>query len=298
VKTVTYGYPNSNVRSRTVYLTTDGARTFQEVIPQISRQVSTGADLVQTAEGILRYREVDEGPIDPTRTLDRSLDGGHTWLPQSLPPDLPQPSYYTGSALVRVPFAPAGVLLHLGNYLAYSSDSGQTWQRFGDLMGLGTPPFYISPYYPPTLLQVGVAGALYTLPLPLTGAHLMQPTLPTHAPDSRFFSETGHTLTRPFRAYWERHGGLAQFGYPITDAFEQVSSAAGRAYTTQYFERARLEYHPEIAPPNDVVLSALGTAAYRQRYGAAGARAHGRRPVPHLLGAARGAGPAGLPGKR
>ncbi len=61
-----------------------------------------------------------------------------------------------------------------------------------------------------------------------------------------------------FRDYWEQHGGLAQFGYPLTEEFMEVSSTDGRPYTTQYFERARFEYHPENPPPYDVLLGLLG----------------------------------------
>ena len=59
-------------------------------------------------------------------------------------------------------------------------------------------------------------------------------------------------------SYWEQHGGLAQFGYPLTEEFIEVSPTDGRSYTTQYFERARFEYHPENAPPYDVLLGLLG----------------------------------------
>jgi hypothetical protein len=32
----------------------------------------------------------------------------------------------------------------------------------------------------------------------------------------------------------------------------------GNVYTVQYFERARFEYHPENAPPYDVLLGQFG----------------------------------------
>ena len=73
--------------------------------------------------------------------------------------------------------------------------------------------------------------------------------------DSKFFPETGKTVTQPFLNYWNNHGGLAQQGYPITDSYDEKNDDDGKIYRTQYFERARFEYHPENAgTPNDVLL--------------------------------------------
>src|SRR3954451_7023843 len=59
-----------------------------------------------------------------------------------------------------------------------------------------------------------------------------------------------------FRQYWEQNGGLAVFGYPIS--FAQMQPASRGSMLTQYFERNRLELHPETAPPYDVLLGRLG----------------------------------------
>ena len=53
----------------------------------------------------------------------------------------------------------------------------------------------------------------------------------------RYFSQTGHYLRGAFRAFWERSGGVAIFGYPITEEYYRRSD--GRI--VQYFERARFE---------------------------------------------------------
>jgi hypothetical protein len=60
-----------------------------------------------------------------------------------------------------------------------------------------------------------------------------------------------------FLRYWETHNGLFLFGYPITEEFAGPSSD-GKTYKMQYFQRARMEYHPENSPPNDVQLGLLG----------------------------------------
>src|SRR5207248_4545485 len=58
---------------------------------------------------------------------------------------------------------------------------------------------------------------------------------------------------------WLANGGLAQFGYPISE--EQTDYFIGGPsdrYQVQYFERARFELHPENAPPYDVLLGQFG----------------------------------------
>jgi LPXTG-site transpeptidase (sortase) family protein len=56
----------------------------------------------------------------------------------------------------------------------------------------------------------------------------------------RFFAETGHTLAYSFGRFWDRYGGLAVFGYPITEVFIEDRRQV------QYFERARLEWHGDL----------------------------------------------------
>jgi hypothetical protein len=82
----------------------------------------------------------------------------------------------------------------------------------------------------------------------------------------QMFTETGKTVCGAFLAYWSDHGGLAQQGYPVSSSFSELSEVNGRAYTVQYFERAVFEHHPENRPPYDVLLSLLGSIAYRQKY--------------------------------
>lgn len=71
------------------------------------------------------------------------------------------------------------------------------------------------------------------------------------------FSETGLCITGRFLNYWNAHGGLALNGLPLTP--ERIETLEdGKSYRVQYFERVRLEYHPEYAAPNDVQLGQLG----------------------------------------
>jgi thermitase len=88
--------------------------------------------------------------------------------------------------------------------------------------------------------------------------------IPPFAGDANraYFPETGHSLGGEFKRYWERHGGLAIFGFPTSEEFVEVGSN-GQPYTVQYFERHRLEFHPEAAPPYNVQLSRIGDDVLR-----------------------------------
>jgi hypothetical protein len=76
-------------------------------------------------------------------------------------------------------------------------------------------------------------------------------------PGCRYFAVTGHSLCGEFLRYWERNGGLERFGYPITQPFQE--NMAEFQGTVQYFERRRMELHPELAgTPYEVLLGLLG----------------------------------------
>src|SRR5919199_895 len=75
-----------------------------------------------------------------------------------------------------------------------------------------------------------------------------------------YFPQTGHALGYHFKVYWEQHGGLTSFGFPISEEFEEH----GRA--TQYFERAVLQHFPEQAgTPYEVLPAQLGRLLLRGR---------------------------------
>ena len=86
--------------------------------------------------------------------------------------------------------------------------------------------------------------------------HPADPSVSPQA-DARYFELTGHNISGGFRSYWEAHGGVTQFGYPLTEVITETL-ADGQPYRVQYFERARFEYHPENAAPYDVLLGQFG----------------------------------------
>ncbi len=78
------------------------------------------------------------------------------------------------------------------------------------------------------------------------------------------FAETGRCIRGRFLDYWTINGGLARNGYPLSE--ERVETLEdGNVYTVQYFERVRLEYHPENQPPYDVLLGQFGRRVLSQR---------------------------------
>lgn len=90
----------------------------------------------------------------------------------------------------------------------------------------------------------------------------VQPFTGTHS--NTFMPETGHSLATPFLEYWSNHGGLDVFGYPISEAGTQNGLYA------QWFERARMEYHPESKVTEWAVqLTQLGSIAYGKASGSA-----------------------------
>lgn len=70
--------------------------------------------------------------------------------------------------------------------------------------------------------------------------------------DWHYFRESGHYVAGGFRAFFEARGGLDVFGFPITEEQDR----GGR--TVQYFQRARMEWWPELPPAQRVQLGLLG----------------------------------------
>lgn len=85
---------------------------------------------------------------------------------------------------------------------------------------------------------------------------------------------TSHKVCGKFLTYWQLHGldfgdpsvsyreSLALFGYPISEQFTDPQTG----FTVQYFERARLEYHPQYAgTTNEIELGLLGKQTLQSR---------------------------------
>lgn len=109
-------------------------------------------------------------------------------------------------------------------------------------------------------VQLGLLGIEATAGRKQAGEPPFQPIQPMPNKDSLvYFKETGHSVKDGFKARWEALGGVARFGYPISQEFPEVSPLDGQIYLVQYFERIRFEFHPEKAnSPEAYQLGLLG----------------------------------------
>jgi hypothetical protein len=106
--------------------------------------------------------------------------------------------------------------------------------------------------------------AAYRVQLGLLGEQLgkRQPRIPIsqvpapNDPNCEHAQATGHNICHAFRDYYHRNGGLDRFGYPIS-GYDIVDG-----YTVQYFQRARMEWHPERPSGQQVQLGPLGHIYY------------------------------------
>lgn len=57
----------------------------------------------------------------------------------------------------------------------------------------------------------------------------------------RFFPAVGHGLTGTFATYWDANGGVAVFGYPVSEPLSEPVGENKAPITVQYFERGRME---------------------------------------------------------
>jgi hypothetical protein len=84
----------------------------------------------------------------------------------------------------------------------------------------------------------------------------------TSAAEQCFPGKTAFCIQGRFLDYWNAHGGLAINGYPLTGE-RQEKLEDGNTYTVQWFERVRMEYHPEHAgTPSEVLLGQFGRAIH------------------------------------
>lgn len=191
-------------------------------------------------------------------------------------PALPLPA--TGREGAPVLFPETGYSLD-GEFLAY-------WRDTGGLPVFGFPidsarqvDGQVVQYLERARFELHAANAVpYRVLLSRLGVEALQQQgrpwqqLPTASPSAaHYFQETSHAISSgPFWSYWSSHGlefdghagtsaaeSLALFGYPISEAAME-HNASGDVVLTQWFERARFEYHPNNPAAYRVLLGRLG----------------------------------------
>jgi hypothetical protein len=148
----------------------------------------------------------------------------------------------------------------------------------------------------PYIVQLGLLGVQEAVERGLIDTDPFQPGTGSNAGTNvEFFPQTGHFLSNRFRDYWHSRGlefgdpvvsfreSLALFGYPISEEFVDPETGL----ITQYFERARFEFHPENAGTiHAVLLGHVGKAEFQRlsgvpfvpRAGSGGAAAQASEP--------------------
>lgn len=86
------------------------------------------------------------------------------------------------------------------------------------------------------------------------GKPALSPVAPFNSKSNlAYISETGHSISGVFLDYWQRNGDVKVLGYPVSEPLNE------NGLIVQYFERARMEYHPEkLAKGFPVELGLLG----------------------------------------
>ena len=91
-----------------------------------------------------------------------------------------------------------------------------------------------------------------------TGRNFAKSTLPPVSPQTLIFPQTGHSVTL-FKDWWTANGGIPVFGFPLSDGITGEKLGGRSDLPVQYFERNRLESHPENkGTPAEVTLGLLG----------------------------------------
>ncbi|HEY1012925.1 MAG TPA: DUF4331 domain-containing protein [Herpetosiphonaceae bacterium] len=196
------------------------------------------------------------------------LDGGAPApapAPQPVPPTLPDTS--TDNSAVYFP--ETGYALG-GEFLRY-------WRKHGGLEVFGYPinseaqaNGTVSQMFERNRFELHPQNAApYNVLLGRLGAEVLElrgvdwrsfATVDKAGAGCAYFAETKHSVCGEFLKYWQSHGlefdgkngkayaeSLALFGLPLSEQIQETNAATGKVLTVQYFERARLEYHPENA---------------------------------------------------
>jgi hypothetical protein len=247
----TGGFGSSN--QRTLFVSTDGAKTFTEVG---TNNIVNSVGIHYTTDGLLRYSTTTQSGTRITK-LDFSSNG-KDWSALSLPQEVTSGLNFAGFQSIAT--SPNTFLINRRDLrkMWISTNGGKNWQVISENLEYEVTLF--THYAPTTIFAWTADNRLYKLDLSQYDRVQTERARANNLSiDNIYFPETGHNLNGVFRRYWEANGGLAQFGYPKTEPFPEYNPADGKIYTVQYYERNRFEYHPELAGTKyEVLLGLLG----------------------------------------
>jgi hypothetical protein len=252
--------------STTYEISFDYGRTFTQV--GIGGK-NGGYRFFYTNEGLLRLATTSSGSVQMEVSGDAK-----TWNSRSLPfiPDAYNVAY-GGANIKLIPSENSGLnFLYSADgdpNVYFTPDAGRSWQKLGAKFDI----MQFSPYASTRIYGINKDGKVHAMNLPQADKGQTASAPVSNARNSLYFEQTRHNISPLFTKFWTDNGGLAQFGYPKTEAFREYNPADGKIYLVQYFERNRFEYHPELAGTKyEVLLGLLGnqqTEKYRaEKHGA------------------------------
>ncbi|MFN8537294.1 MAG: hypothetical protein U0232_07430 [Thermomicrobiales bacterium] len=183
---------------------------------------------------------------------------------------LPTLTLTPGSGACNSPVVASGAYWFPGDQLSFAAFrvGGQQGQHFADAWvdadGTFSLPFEMQLATSCSGTKPPPVGAQYLIAIyqaqnwnyPRLDATNFIYTITKERLTERCFRETSLCVHGAFFERWSQQG-LAGNGYPISPAYTRRLED-GRLYLVQYFERGRMEYHPENAPPHDILLGQFG----------------------------------------
>lgn len=121
-----------------------------------------------------------------------------------------------------------------------------------------------------------------------------EPVQPSVPPGCERFVITRQVVCPPFLSYWYAHGlaslrghtrfgkALHLWGLPLTQP-RQERNPDGDQVETQWFERARYEYHPALPPQHRILLGRLGAEALNGVAATIGGSLHSYDPAARVI---------------
>lgn len=101
-----------------------------------------------------------------------------------------------------------------------------------------------------SLLLIAIVAAMS---LGSISATCPQPLPQKPGENCKYFTETSHWVCDEFLEFYNTRGESGTFGFPLTRAFDDPT----RGLQVQYFQRARMEFHPYNPDPYKVLLGLL-----------------------------------------
>jgi hypothetical protein len=214
--------------------------------------------VVLLAASVVWSRQVSAQPwvgdFPPTRSADEAAARVRAAVETQKRQSADALQYTTN--LNQLPLVPTVFFPQTGHHLSNRAGFLDFWRTNGQVLIFGYPTSEeiiengrVVQYFERARFEYHpeLTGRTGEVQLGLLGREFLTGGVVAGVPDprdgTRYFPETQHTLSGEFLSYWERRGGISIFGYPISEELEE------NGQVVQYFERARLEYHPEDMEP-------------------------------------------------